>query len=53
MMTMVNALNHPNFSLPGLNISAPAAVGVVTGQTRPLLGEPGPREIDFSLRLSF
>ena len=53
MVTMVNALNHPNFSVPASNISAPTAVGVISGQTRPLLGEPGPREIDFSLRISF
>jgi hypothetical protein len=53
MMTLVNALNHPNFALPALNINAPAAVGVISGQVRPLLGEPGPREIDFSLRINF
>ena len=50
---MVNAFNHPNFSVPAANISAPSNVGVVSGQTRPLLGEPGPREIDFTLRLTF
>jgi hypothetical protein len=49
----VNILNHPNFSVPAANISAPTQVGVISGQTRPLLGEPGPREIDFTLRLSF
>lgn len=52
-MLMVNALNHPNFSVPAANISAPTTVGVISGQTRPLLGEPGPREIDFTLRLTF
>jgi len=49
----VNILNHPNFSVPAANISATGTVGVISGQTRPLLGEPGPREIDFSLRLRF
>lgn len=53
MMTMVNALNHPNFTVPAANISAPTTVGVISGQTRPLLGEPGPREIDFTLRFTF
>src|SRR5262249_14739419 len=52
-MTMVNALNHPNFNVPAANISATGTVGVISSQTRPLLGEPGPREIDFALRLSF
>jgi len=52
-MTMVNALNHPNFTTPAANISATSTVGVISSQTRPLLGEPGPREIDFALRLSF
>jgi hypothetical protein len=49
----VNIFNHPNFTVPAANISAPTQVGVISGQTRPLLGEPGPREIDFTLRLSF
>ncbi len=49
----VNIFNHPNFSVPASNISAPTQVGIISGQTRPLLGEPGPREIDFTLRLTF
>ncbi len=49
----VNIFNHPNFSVPAANISAPTQVGIVSGQVRPLLGEPGPREIDFTLRLTF
>jgi hypothetical protein len=49
----VNVFNHPNFSVPASNISAPNQVGIVSGQVRPLLGEPGPREIDFTLRLTF
>jgi hypothetical protein len=52
-MIMANALNHPSFGLPAANISAPATVGVISSQTRALLSEPGPREIDFGLRLRF
>jgi hypothetical protein len=52
-LTMVNALNHPSFTTPATNINAPGTVATISGQTRPLLGEPGPREIDFGLRLSF
>ncbi len=47
----VNIFNHPNFSVPASNISAPTQVGIISEPTRPLLGEPGPREIDFTLRL--
>lgn len=53
MLTMVNALNHPSFSNPSANISSTGTVSVIRSQTRPLLGEPGPREIDFGLRLTF
>jgi Carboxypeptidase regulatory-like domain len=53
MLTMVNALNHPSFSNPSANISSTGTVSVISGQTRPLIGEPGPREIDFGLRLTF
>jgi hypothetical protein len=52
-MTMANALNHPNFSNPRANISSRGTVGTITGQVRALLGEPGPRQIDFGLRLTF
>jgi hypothetical protein len=52
-MTMANALNHPNFTFPANNISAPATVGTVSGLTKALFGDPSPREIDFMLRLSF
>jgi hypothetical protein len=51
-MTMANALNHPIFSAPASNISS-GTVGTISGTTRALIGEPGPREIDFGLRLSF
>ena len=49
----VNIFNHPNFAVPASNISAPTQVGIISSQTRPLLGEPGPREIDFTLRVRF
>jgi hypothetical protein len=52
-MTMANALNHPNFTIPATNISAPATVGTVSSLTKALFGDPSPREIDFMLRLSF
>ena len=52
-LSLANALNHPNFTVPASNISSTGTVGVISSQTRPLLGEPGPREIDFALRLSF
>lgn len=51
-LTMANALNHPNFSVPDANISS-STVGLISGQTRVLLAEPGPREIDLGLRLQF
>ncbi|HEY3841271.1 MAG TPA: TonB-dependent receptor [Bryobacteraceae bacterium] len=48
-----NVFNHPNFSLPAANISAPAAVGHITSTTPPTFGTVGPREIDFQLRVEF
>ncbi|MGH9468742.1 MAG: TonB-dependent receptor domain-containing protein, partial [Terriglobia bacterium] len=53
IMTMANALNHPNFNLPAANISSPGTVGVISGEVGAQLVEPGPREIDFALRLLF
>jgi hypothetical protein len=48
-----NAFNHPNFGpLPGANISAPSAVGVITGVFGEQLGETS-RQVYFSLRLDF
>ena len=52
-LIMANALNHPNFNVPPSNISSPGTVGVLNTETRPLLSEPGPREIDFALRVIF
>lgn len=53
MMTMANALNHPNFKNPSANISSPGTVGVISGMARGLNVEPFSREIDFGLRLDF
>ena len=50
---MVNALNHPNFAVPRLNISQTGNVGTITGMARVLNGEPATREIDLGLRLEF
>ncbi|MGH9328228.1 MAG: carboxypeptidase regulatory-like domain-containing protein [Terriglobia bacterium] len=52
VMTMANALNHPNFGIPASNISSPT-VGVVSTELGAQLVEPAPREIDFALRLLF
>jgi hypothetical protein len=52
-MTMVDALNHPSFTNPSANISAPTSVGVISGTRGALLGEPTARNIDFVLRLMF
>jgi hypothetical protein len=52
-MTMVDALNHPNFTGPASNISAPTSLGVISGTKGALLGEPSTRQIDFILRLMF
>jgi len=49
--TATNALNHPSFDIPNLNISVPAAVGTVTGtQSRDFSGA---REISIGLRYQF
>jgi hypothetical protein len=52
-MTMADAFNHPNFTYPANNISAPATVGTISGLTKALFGDPSQREIDFALRFSF
>jgi hypothetical protein len=48
-----NILNHPNFAVPGANISSAGTVGVISAQAvfEPAL--PKPREIDFGARLEF
>lgn len=49
--TATNALNHPNFGNPALNISVPASVGTITDvQTRDF---GGPREISIGVRYEF
>lgn len=53
IMTMANALNHPNFGQPASNISSPGTLGVISNEIGAQLVEPGPREIDFALRLLF
>lgn len=53
IMSMANALNHPNFGLPAGNISTPATVNVLSSEIGAQLVEPGPREIDFALRMQF
>jgi hypothetical protein len=52
-LIMVNALNHPNFSVPAANISAPGTVGIINSMARVLNGEPATREINLGLRLEF
>lgn len=52
-MIMANALNHASFSPPAANISSPGTVGVISSQTRSLVGGIATREIDFGLRLMF
>jgi hypothetical protein len=49
----VNVFNHPNFSLPAVNISSPATVGRITSSVPATFGTVAPREIDFQLRLEF
>jgi hypothetical protein len=49
--TATNALNHPSFDVPNLNISLPAAVGTITStQTRDFSGA---REVSIGLRYEF
>lgn len=52
-LTMVNALNHPNFGIPRFNIRATRTVGVISSMARVLNGLPATREIDLGLRLEF
>ena len=52
-MTASNALNHPNFTFPANNISAPGTVGTVSSTTTALAGVRTFREIDLMLRIKF
>jgi hypothetical protein len=49
---MTNAMNHPNFSNPAANISAPGTVGQITSTFQEQVGEDA-RQIHFSLRFEF
>ena len=52
-MTMADALNHPSFTIPAVNISSTGTAGVISSTTSAALVEPTSRQINFSLRLSF
>jgi hypothetical protein len=52
-VTASNALNHPNFTYPANNISAPGTVGTVSSTTTALAGVRTFREIDLMLRIKF
>lgn len=51
LITATNALNHPNFANPALNISAPGAVGRISA----LMDRDfaGPRRVMIGLRYEF
>lgn len=50
--TATNVFNHPNFGIPGSDISAPGSYGVITSTAFDLNGQQS-RSIDFMMRLSF
>jgi hypothetical protein len=50
--TATNVFNHPNFGIPGSDISSPGTYGVVTSTAFDLHGQQS-RFIDFMLRLQF
>ena len=50
--TATNVFNHPNFGIPGSDISSPGTYGVVTSTAFDLYGQQS-RFIDFMLRLQF
>ncbi len=55
IMCMVsNLFNHPNFLIPGSNISASGQAGVITGQYSYYDNDKsGPRSVEFRARLEF
>ncbi len=54
MLTISNLFNHPNFLLPGANISVPGQAGVITTQQGRFSAERGgARFMDMRLRLEF
>ena len=50
--TASNVFNHPNFGIPGNNISSPGTFGVITSTAFEVYGQQS-RFIDFMLRLQF
>jgi hypothetical protein len=50
--TAINALNHPNWSNPAVNISQTGAVGVITN-VGGVFDSTGPRALRFALRLQW
>ena len=50
--TATNVFNHPNFGLPGNDISSPGTYDVITSTTSEVYGQQS-RFIDFMLRLRF
>ena len=50
--TATNVFNHPNFGIPGSDISSPGTYGVITSTAFDLYGQQS-RFIDFMLRLQF
>ncbi|MGH9671561.1 MAG: carboxypeptidase regulatory-like domain-containing protein [Bryobacteraceae bacterium] len=52
LITATNALNHPNYAIPALNISAPGAVGRVTSLVTDR-DFAGPRRMMIGLRYEF
>ncbi len=53
-----NIFNHPNFSLPVVDLSSPASFGTISSTPdvaagNPRLGDGGPRVIQFGLKLIF
>jgi len=52
-LTATNVANHPNWSNPATNISAPAQVGVVDGVGGAKYDEAGPRSFRAAVRLEW
>ena len=50
--TATNVFNHPNFGIPGNDISSPGTFGAITSTTFDLYGQQS-RFVDFMLRLQF
>ena len=51
-----NLINHTQFAQPASNIAAPGTFGIATAtpnSNNPIVGEGGPRQIQFGLKLIF